>query len=1007
MRPLSALLMLAVCLAPEMVRASCPGFQIPVAVSFQGSRMAVADFDADGKSDVATAYADRNQLMIQRGNGDATFSTTATFTIMNPGPVITADFNGDGKPDLAVTTNTSVAVLMNTGGGTFRAPSFYGAGDMAITVVAADFNRDGKIDLAVGTATSIAVLLNNGSGAFAAAVSSPATGRVVSLAASEFNGDGRQDLAVAIDVGGVPAGSLLFGNGDGTFGAPVAMSGIGRVFEIAADDLNGDGISDLIVMGIRDVSVRLGNGDGTFGAWKSFSTGDRSYFPPHFGMALPDLNGDGKRDIIVANDLSDAISALIGNGDGTFQPEVRYSLGDPRQVATGDFDGDGKGDVLTEGAIFFGRGDGSFVGATALGVGAGAPQAIAAGDFNGDGLPDIAVLSYVSDAQPPSPLPLTDYSHVTVYLGQHGSTFGSMSQYRVSPQGYDLVTADFNHDGRSDLATEEERGIKIYLSNADGTLASPRYFDLSPLVQNWLGSMVAADFNGDGNPDIAVASRNNHAIAILLGRGDGNFTPATPSTVSLGGDLPWALAAGDFNGDGKMDLAVGNSVFGNDAASVVSVFAGNGDGSFAAPVNYPLGARPFGVLATDINGDGKVDLVVSKPDLDTISVFLGRGDGSFNSALDISVPYPTVLAAADFNGDGRADLFAGSLSILLGNADGTLAPAMTFDYGGSPTGFAVADFDNDGRADVAVSNHGLTGVNTSTAAIIMNSSTCASILSVDAKMGPPQGGQSVIVNGVSLAGAKSVTFGGAAASIKANTPTSIQVTTPAHTPGAVDVVVHTGGGPAASPLGYLYQSACPFIGIVSPWSLDAGVVGQTYTSAPMIARGGTAPYRFRISKGTIPPGLSFADGRFSGVPVAPGIFTFMVQAIDSAGCTGETVYSITVNNPSCLDMLPGTNVIPMFNGQQTGCNPTNRQACRISEAVAFWVTTPKYDMTCGSHVVGWDFGDGQQATGNHVTHAYLSAGTYEVTMTVTNPRQTIVFWTTTVVMAGRRRAAEH
>ena len=167
------------------------------------------------------------------------------------------------------------------------------------------------------------------------------------------------------------------------------------------------------------------------------------------------------------------------------------------------------------------------------------------------------------------------------------------------------------------------------------------------------------------------------------------------------GFSPYSVATGDFNGDGKLDLVVANNV------STVSVFLGNGDGTFQPAVNYAAGSSPKAVAVGDFNGDGKLDLAVANAFSNNVSILFGNGDGTFQPAVNYSVPCcPSSVALGDFNGDGKLDLVVttNSASVLLGNGDGTFQPALNYAAGSSPATVAVGDFNGDGKLDLAVTD---------------------------------------------------------------------------------------------------------------------------------------------------------------------------------------------------------------------------------------------------------------------------------------------------------------
>ena len=236
--------------------------------------------------------------------------------------------------------------------------------------------------------------------------------------------------------------------------------------------------------------------------------------------------------------------------------------------------------------------------------------------------------------------------------------------------------------------------------------------------------IAVADFNGDGKPDLAVVNFADWTAWVLLGNGDGTFQPAQKIYGATGGGLPWYIAVGDFNGDGKPDLVITN--YGDNSFSVL---LGNGDGTFQPPRTSPLGTHPAQIAVGDFNGDGKLDLAISNVGDNTISMLLGNGDGTFQAPMNIPVgPNPWYFAVGDFNGDGKLDLAvsdygcpldcntspSNTVTVLLGNGDGTFRSAPNLSVGNGPAGVTVGDFNGDGRQDLAVAN-----VNDNTVSILL------------------------------------------------------------------------------------------------------------------------------------------------------------------------------------------------------------------------------------------------------------------------------------------------
>lgn len=318
---------------------------------------------------------------------------------MNPHWASTADFNGDGKLDLAIANRSgnTVSVLPGKGNGTFQTQVTYPTGAGPLGVAIGDFNGDRKLDLAVPdqTANTVSVLLGNGDGTFQAKVDYATGNEPLSVAVGDFNGDGK--LGLAVTNGTDDTVSILLGNGDGTFQSEVHYATGSRPFPVTTGDFNGDGKLDLAVgnQNANSVSILLGKGDGTFQPQVSYAAGSQVY-----SIATADFNRDDKLDLAVANFSDNTVSILLGKGDGTFQTQVTYATpSGPHTLVTGDFNGDGKLDlaVANENAsmasILLGNGDGTLQGHVDYSTGSGAISP-AAGDFNGDGRLDLAIANY-------------------------------------------------------------------------------------------------------------------------------------------------------------------------------------------------------------------------------------------------------------------------------------------------------------------------------------------------------------------------------------------------------------------------------------------------------------------------------------------------------------------------------------------------------------------------------------------------------------------------------------
>ncbi|MEW6730749.1 MAG: FG-GAP-like repeat-containing protein [Acidobacteriota bacterium] len=655
-----------------------------------------ADFNHDGNLDLATASANTSTILVLLGNGTGSFGIAVSFGLNGgnrPIGLVAEDFNRDGNLDLATANflSSNFSLLLGDGAGSFGTATNFAAGsNNGIRYLSStDFNKDGNLDLVTGNilTNSILVALGNGAGSFATATSIPlGIASPLYTTVDDFNRDGNADLAVAMDTSNMIA--ILLGNGAGGFGTPTffPVGGTFRPVFIMAGDFNQDGIKDLATVNFtigNVTTIFLGDGTGSFGTATTINIAGAVSGE---AAAVGDFNRDGKTDLVIANTASNNISILLNTCmvqcQNTFDPATIFSLNGglaPTDIITADFNRDGIADLATANtnsssvSVLLGNSVGGFGTANNISLtGALSTASLMTGDFNRDGIADLVTTN-------------RNTNNISVMLGNGSGGFGANTNFAVGDIPNSVTAGDFNQDGITDLAVANQGSgsISVLLGNISGGFGTATNLALSGIVQT--RHITTGDFNGDGNLDLATANIAPFNIAVLLGNGTGGFGANTNFGLN-GGIFPEGIITADFNRDGNLDLATPNLSSNN-----ISVLLGNGVGSFATATIFGLngGSTPGRIRAGDFNRDGNIDLVTPNLFSNNISLLLGNGMGGFGTASNFptstSTSGPFSAVVADFNRDGVLDVATGNnssnnISVLIAScavacANITLSPA--------------------------------------------------------------------------------------------------------------------------------------------------------------------------------------------------------------------------------------------------------------------------------------------------------------------------------------------
>jgi hypothetical protein len=666
-----------------------------------------------------------------------------------PVSVAAADLDGDGDQDLVSANHegNNLAVFFQHAPGSFEASPLT-LGDSATTfgprsVAAADLDGDGDQDLVSANlggdlfpSSSLTIFFQLAPGSFATTpLTLDETGLHSSVVAADLDGDGDQDLVSANEFGDNL--TVFFQLAPGTFAAtPLTFGGLNG--SVVAADLDGDGDQDLVSTSLEEeLTIFFQLAPGRF-ADSPLTLGGSATTNGPVSVAVADLDGDGDQDLVSANELGNNLTVFFQLSPGSFGA-TPLTLGGsgttngPGSVAATDLDGDGDRDLVSANQIgnnltvFFQLSPGSFE-AIPLKLGGfpttNRPSSVAAADVDGDGDPDLVSANLHGD-------------NLTVFLQLSSESFGAASLtlggFPTTNSPGSVAAADLDGDGDQDLVSANrgdsfhpESNLTVFFQPSPGSYAATPLTLGGSETTNRPFSVAAADLDGDGDQDFVSANAGgesgiNSSLTVFFQPSPGSFG-ATPLT--LGGSAttnqPHSVVAADLDGDGDQDLVSANA-----NGSDLTVYFQLSPGNFAA-APLALGGLgttdwPVSVVAADLDGDGNQDLVSANRNGNNLTVFFQLSPGSFGAAPHTLGGFPTTespvsVAAADLDGDGdqdlvSANLFGDNLTVFLQLSPRSFA-ASPLTLGGSastngPVSVAVADIDGDGDQDlVSANSHG-------------------------------------------------------------------------------------------------------------------------------------------------------------------------------------------------------------------------------------------------------------------------------------------------------------
>ena len=704
--------------------------------------LSIGDIDGDGKIDLAIAVSNAVSVLRNTSSSNSvSFAAKVDFPAgTNPRSIAIVDIDGDGKLDLAIANSGSntVSVLRNIGSSgiiNFATKVDFITGTSPRSIAIGDIDGDEKPDLAVvnNGSNTVSVLRNTGSSSsisFATKVDFTVGTLPQSVSIGDLDGDGKLDLAIAnYNSNMVSVLRNTSNSGNISLASKLDFStGVGSN-SVAIGDINGDGKPDLTIAnaGSNSVSVLRNTGSNgiiNFATKLDFATGSSPRF-----LAIGDIDGDGKPDLVATNLSSNNVSILHNNPLPQFPPPTITSF-TPTNCAVGttvSITGTGFNTILANNIVFFG--------ATRAIVNAATATILIVTVPIGATFAPITVLNtaYASAAYSTqffNPIFSPNKGSIT------NSDFEPKVDFSISTGPFSAAIGDIDGDGKPDLvianfgtSTNPGNTVSILRNIGNGMVSFSTKVDFTTGANPV--SLSIGDIDGDGKPDLAItnygSNGNGNTVSILRNTGSSgfvNFASKVDFTVGTGSR---SVAIGDIDGDGKPDLAIANY-----SISTVSVLRNTGSSgtiSFATKVDFATGSSPRFVAIGDLDGDSKPDLAIANGNSVSVLRKMGNiGTISFANKVDFSIGSSSLsLAIGDIDADGRLDLVVSSFNNLVSvlrntGSSGTINFATKVDFatGTNPQSLAIGDFDGDGKLDLAIANYGSTGIG-STVSVLQNS----------------------------------------------------------------------------------------------------------------------------------------------------------------------------------------------------------------------------------------------------------------------------------------------